>query len=68
MDIDIRKYINDNFKEESSKSIKETIIESIKSKDDVTLPGIGVMFELVWNNSNSVEQDEIINKIKKALS
>ena len=52
---DIRNYIKNNFKDNDIDDIKESIIESIKSKDEVLLPGLGVFFELVWNNSDEEE-------------
>ena len=42
--MDIRGYIKSNFKDDDINSIKESIVESIKSKDEVLLPGLGVFF------------------------
>ena len=50
MDIDIRKSIINNFKESDIKDIKTSIEESINDKDEITLPGLGVFFEILWNN------------------
>ena len=49
--IDVRKYIINNFKEDTTEEIKSSIEESISSRDDDTLIGLGVLFELAWNNS-----------------
>ncbi len=67
MNIDIRKSIINNFKGNSSKEITESIKESIKKADEITLPGLGVFFELLWKNSNNEEQKTIIEHIKKSL-
>ena len=64
---DIRNYIKNNFKDNDIDDIKESIIESIKSKDEVLLPGLGVFFELVWNNSDEEERNELLKKIKKSI-
>lgn len=64
---DIRNYIKNNFKDNDIDDIKESIIESIKSKDEVLLPGLGVFFELVWNNSDEEEKNELLKKIKKSI-
>ncbi len=61
MDVNIREYIVNNFKDSSKDDIKETIVESIKSKDEVVLPGMGVLFEIVWNSNEF--QDKIIDII-----
>lgn len=65
--MDIRGYIKSNFKDDDINSIKESIVESIKSKDEVLLPGLGVFFELVWNNSSENERINILKKIKKGI-
>ena len=65
--IDIRKYIITNFKDDNIDEIKTSIEESISSKDDDTLIGLGVMFELAWNNSTKEEKNNILSNIKKGM-
>lgn len=65
--IDVRSYIINNFKEDTSEEIKTSIEESIASKDDDTLIGLGVMFELAWNNSTDNQKQEILENIKKGM-
>lgn len=67
MNIDIRKSIINNFKELNEKEIIESIEESIKKGDEITLPGLGVFFELLWNNSDKKIKKTIIDIIKKSL-
>ena len=45
MNIDIRKSIINNFKGSRDEEIIESINESIKQGDEITLPGLGVFFE-----------------------
>jgi len=47
----IKDYILNNFKNDDKKTIKAAITESINSKDEVTLPGMGVFMEIIWNNA-----------------
>ena len=68
MNIDIRKYVIDNFKNDSIKDIEISINDSISSHDDDTLIGLGILFELAWSNSNKEEQDNILNNIKKGMT
>ena len=65
--IDIRKYIINNFKNDSLEEIKTSIEESITSKDDDILIGLGVLFELSWNNSTNEEKNNILSNIKKGM-
>ena len=67
MNIDIRKSIKDNFKNSSNEEILESIKEAINDSDEITLPGMGVFFELLWKESNDIEKNNIIEKIKKGL-
>ena len=65
--IDVRKYIISNFKEDTQEQIKTSIEESISSHDDDTLIGLGVLFELAWNNSTEEEKEKILCNIKKGM-
>ena len=67
MDIDIRKSIINNFKESNIEEIKNSIIESIQDNDEITLPGLGVFFEILWNNSDDTKKDYILQTLKKGL-
>ena len=67
MNIDIRKSIINNFKESDIEDIKNSIEESINDKDEITLPGLGVFFEILWNNSDDVKKDYILQTLKKGL-
>ena len=57
----IKDYIIKNFEESTKEEIRETIVESVKSNDEVVLPGMGVLFEIVWKNSDL--QDKIVDII-----
>lgn len=67
MNIDIRNHILENFKDVSLDEIKASIETSIQEKEELTLPGLGVFFELLWNNSDENSKEYILNTLKKAL-
>ncbi len=67
MDINIRESIKKNFKESNINEIRESIVSSIKDNDEITLPGLGVFFEILWNNSSDIEKENILNTLKKGL-
>lgn len=67
MNIDIRKYIKDNFKDSNLEEIKSSIESSINDQDELTLPGIGVFFEILWKNSDVELQNNILETLKKGL-
>lgn len=65
MNIDIRKHIRQNFKDSTAEDIRNSVEASIKEQDEITLPGLGVLFEIMWQNSTN--QEEILNSILKGL-
>ena len=67
MNINIREHIKNNFKNCDTKEIKESIEESLKDEDEITLPGMGVFFEIVWKNTDESGKDFILNILKKSL-
>lgn len=66
--IDVRKYIINNFKEDSVEDIEKSITTSIESKSEDPLIGLSVLFELMWNNSNNETKNTILSNIKKGLT
>lgn len=65
--MDIRTYIINNFKDSSTNEIKDAIEASIKEKDEVTLPGLGVFLEILWSYSDNENKEYIVNTLKKGL-
>ena len=63
MNINIREYIKNNFKNADIRDIEDSIEASIKSKDEVILPGLGVFFEIVWNNCTDKMKDDILSTL-----
>ena len=68
LNIDIRKHIISNFKDAETDEIKASIESSIKEKDEITLPGLGVFFELLWSNSDENSKEYILNTLKNSLN
>lgn len=67
MNIDIRTHVIDNFKKLPKSEIEESIVESIKEKDEIVLPGLGVFFELLWKHANTNIKDEILSILEDAI-
>lgn len=63
----IRDHIINNFKGDDYHALKATIDESIASKDEITLPGLGVFFELVWESADQELKNNIIDLIKQRI-
>lgn len=67
MEFSIREHIKNNFKNCEIVEIKDAIEESLKDDDEITLPGMGVFFEILWKSSDKSGKDFILNTLKKAL-
>ena len=63
----IKDYIVNNFKNDNKEAIKEAIVESINSKDEVTLPGMGVFMEIIWSNATDDMKEEMLTILENNL-
>ncbi|MDO5393303.1 MAG: small acid-soluble spore protein SspI [Mycoplasmatota bacterium] len=63
----IREHIINNFKGDDFAALKAAIDESIESKDEITLPGLGVFFELAWESADQELKNTLIELIKQNI-
>jgi len=61
--INIRESIINNFKDSDKNDIINSIEDSLKEKEEITLPGMGVFFEILWSNSSNEFKEQIIDTI-----
>ena len=67
MDINIRHHIINNFQNDDYSTLRNAIEEAVKYQEEATLPGLGVFFELVWENATQELKNEIIETIRKRV-
>ena len=65
--IDIRKYIIDNFKDDNEEKIRDSIETTIKFKDEDALIGLGVLFELLWERSDEEDKNKYLTTITDSI-
>ena len=65
--IDIRNYIIENFKDDNTEKIRDSIETTIKEKDEDALIGLGVLFELLWNNLSQEEKEKSLENIRISI-
>ncbi len=68
MTMNIRDHIINNFKGDNYEELERAIEESIKEQDEVTLPGMGVFFELIWQGADRPLKDQMLEVIKKRIA
>ncbi|MBR3898015.1 MAG: small acid-soluble spore protein SspI [Bacilli bacterium] len=67
MNISIRSHIFNNFKDSTKKDIRLSIDEAVKDEDEITLPGLGVFFEVLWDSSSNDKKNEIVESLYSKL-
>lgn len=65
--IDIRKYIVENFKDDNSEKIRNSIETTLSSRDEDALIGLGVLFELLWTKLTEEEKQKSLNNIRETI-
>ncbi|MGK9254734.1 small acid-soluble spore protein SspI [Paenibacillus humicus] len=61
-EFDLRQAIAQIVKDKSENELGDIIRESIDG-DEKALPGLGVLFEMIWKDSGSQEQQQLIGKL-----
>ena len=64
----VNNIITVNFKDDNIEDIEKSITSSIESRSDDPLIGLGVLFEIMWNNSSNDLRETILTNIKKGLN
>jgi len=67
MDLDLRKAILHNIKENSRDELESTIVDAIQDGEEKLLPGLGVLFELIWKQSDENEKLEMLEALEKGV-
>lgn len=67
MDLNLRSSIMENLNGNDEDQIRDTIVDAITSGEEKMLPGLGVLFELMWQKCSPDEQEQVINQIKNGL-
>lgn len=67
MNINIRNAVLQNLNNANHDVVRSTIEDAVKIEEEKVLPGLGVMFELLWNRSTPDFRNTIINSIVEAV-
>ena len=67
MDINIRRAVKDNLNHASTEDVRKTIMDAIQIGEEKVLPGLGVLFELLWQKADATYQNQIVTSICEAL-
>lgn len=67
MDMNLRKAILNNISENSLEQLEGTIVDAIEAGEEKTLPGLGFLFELIWQQSDETEKLEMVEALEKGV-
>jgi small acid-soluble spore protein I (minor) len=67
LDLNLRKAILSNIATNDQSQLEATIVDAIQSGEEKMLPGLGVLFELIWNQSNEQEKQEMIDALEQGV-
>lgn len=67
MDLNIRKAILHNISNNDQSQLEATIVDAIQAGEEKMLPGLGVLFELIWNQSSEQDKQEMIEALEQGV-
>ncbi|WP_112181571.1 MULTISPECIES: small acid-soluble spore protein SspI [Paraliobacillus] len=67
MDLNLRKAILANVSDNDKSQLEATIVDAIQSGEEKMLPGLGVLFELIWQQSDQSEQKEMLDLLEQGV-
>ncbi|SFD60080.1 small acid-soluble spore protein I (minor) [Bacillus sp. OV194] len=67
MDIDIRKAVLANVSGNNKEQLESTIVDAIQSGEEKMLPGLGVLFEVIWKESDNQKKEEMLSTLSSGL-
>jgi small acid-soluble spore protein I (minor) len=67
MDLNLRNAIIHNVSGNSQDELKETIVDAIQNGEEKMLPGLGVLFEVIWQNSSEEDKKEMLQTLESSL-
>lgn len=56
-----------NVAQNSQPELEATILDAIQSGEEKMLPGLGVLFEIIWQHANEQEKKEMLTTLQNGL-
>ncbi|UII55125.1 small acid-soluble spore protein SspI [Cytobacillus spongiae] len=67
MNLNLRNAVIHNVTGNSKEQFQDTIDDAIQNGAEKMLPGLGVLFEVIWQNSSTQEKDEMLDVLTNTL-
>jgi small acid-soluble spore protein I (minor) len=67
MNLNLRNAIIHNVTGNSQDELEGTIVDAIQNGEEKMLPGLGVLFEVIWKHSSEEEKKEMLTTLESGL-
>lgn len=67
MNFNLRHAIIHNVSNNTKEELRDTIVDAIQVGEEKMLPGLGVLFELIWKNADPAEQQMMLEALEQGL-
>jgi len=67
MNLNLRNAVIHNVSGNSQAELEDTIVDAIQNGAEKMLPGLGVLFEVIWKNSSEEEKKEMLASLENGL-
>ena len=67
MNLNLRNAIIQNVTGNTQDQLQDTIVDAISNGEEKMLPGLGVLFEVIWQNSSNEDKQEMVQALESGL-
>lgn len=67
MGLNLRNAILSNISGNKQDQLEATIVDAIQSGEEKMLPGLGVMFELIWQHADEQEKKDMLEALEEGV-
>lgn len=67
MNLNLRNAIIHNVSGNTQAQLQDTIVDAISNGEEKMLPGLGVLFEVIWQNASDSEKQEMLSTLESGL-
>ncbi|MBT2681909.1 small acid-soluble spore protein SspI [Bacillus sp. ISL-35] len=67
MNLNLRNAVISNVAGNTQDELKDTIVDAIQNGEEKMLPGLGVLFEVIWQNASDQEKQEMLDALESGL-
>ncbi|MFC0474218.1 small acid-soluble spore protein SspI [Robertmurraya beringensis] len=67
MNLNLRNAVIHNVSGNTQDELRDTIVDAIQNGEEKMLPGLGVLFEVIWKNASDQEKNEMLQTLETGL-